>query len=396
MDWKSAKKNDQGLLEVPKSWLHSHYYEALNILFRFENSLRVFVYVVLKSQLNEKWSEASFSMGQANAQSIKGVASKRIKQADSFGYLGYDITAPLMHLTSGELVEIITCDAYWPIFKGFFRGNKELIKNKLLEIGTIRNSLAHFRPIKSDDIELIKQNSRHTLIGVERCLSNLFSQRIRVPTNTDEEWYKSISTIGTEYISTILYHSEDEQWINIQLKFTSPILSKQELTNTFYSYNLAKLITPNILKESDIISKYITYISEYISYPSIDDKWDIHFSKDVNFVFDKKVLIENASDISDAIRGIVSLTTEECELLQNDHLARGKILKSENVSAYWSQPEDSKGSWTYHHDRLTVPYEPLHPDEYWGQKLYNSSDVVASSRRYPWMPDDISDQELLW
>lgn len=78
-----------------------------------------------------------------------------------FGYLGFDITAPLMHLTSGELVELIVGNAYWPKFHHSFKGNKEIIKNKLLEIGNIRNSLAHFRPIRPDDIGLVKKYSAH-------------------------------------------------------------------------------------------------------------------------------------------------------------------------------------------------------------------------------------------
>jgi hypothetical protein len=51
------------------------------------------------------------------------IAAKRVSQADSFGYLGFDIKAPLMHLTSGELVELITADTYWPKFRAYFRGN---------------------------------------------------------------------------------------------------------------------------------------------------------------------------------------------------------------------------------------------------------------------------------
>jgi hypothetical protein len=184
MEWKSATKNEQGFITLPKRWLHIHYYEAMNILFRFENSLRVFVYSVLKNEYFEKWSECSFPIAGGDSRSINGIAARRIGQAASFGYLGFDIKAPLMHLTSGELVELLTSDAYWPKFRGYFKGNKEIIKNKLLEIGTIRNSLAHFRPIKPEDIELVKQNSRHTLLSVEECLSNIFVQSLRVPTNT--------------------------------------------------------------------------------------------------------------------------------------------------------------------------------------------------------------------
>ena len=161
MDWKRIEKNDQGLLKVPKRWLHAHYYEALNILFRFENSLRVFVYAILKNEFGGKWSECNFTMPGGEAVAIKSLAAKRTNQADNFGYLGFDIKAPLMHLTSGELVELVTSDSYWPKFKAHFKGTKEIIKNKLLEIGTIRNSLAHFRPMKAEDIEVVNHLSPH-------------------------------------------------------------------------------------------------------------------------------------------------------------------------------------------------------------------------------------------
>ena len=55
MQWQSANKKDDGTLIIPRRWLHLHYYEALNILFRMENSLRVFVYVILKNSLLEEW-----------------------------------------------------------------------------------------------------------------------------------------------------------------------------------------------------------------------------------------------------------------------------------------------------------------------------------------------------
>ena len=181
---------------------------------------------MLKNEHFDKWSECNFSHNGAPANSIKGIAAKRIQQAKSFGYLGYDITAPIAHLTSGELVELITSEAYWPKFRGYFKGNKDIIKNKLLEIGAIRNSLAHFRPIKPEDIELIKQNTRHTLIDVEKCLSNIFFQSLRVPTNTQDDWYTSISTLGTEQISTTPFYSTDENWVNIQLKFKAPAFAK--------------------------------------------------------------------------------------------------------------------------------------------------------------------------
>ncbi|MDH3359625.1 MAG: hypothetical protein OEL55_02035, partial [Desulfobulbaceae bacterium] len=110
MEWKDSTNTGEGLIKVPKRWLHIHYYEALNILFRFENSLRVFVYSILKNEFLDEWKNCSFALNEGESKSISGIAKQRIKQSESFGYLGFDITAPLMHLTSGELVELIVSE----------------------------------------------------------------------------------------------------------------------------------------------------------------------------------------------------------------------------------------------------------------------------------------------
>jgi hypothetical protein len=394
MEWKSATKNDQGLFKIPNRWLHIHYYEAMNILFRFENSLRVFVYVILKNEFLDKWQECSFSVAGGDPNSIKGLAAKRISQAEAFGYLGFDIRAPLMHITSGELVDLITSDGYWSKFKGYFKGNKEIIKNKLLEIGTIRNSLAHFRPIKPEDIELVKQNSRHTLLGVEECLSNIFVQGLRVPTNTAEDWYKSISTLGTDQITTLPFYSADESWINVKLKFDTPILKKEKIDVDFFVFRLAKINTPNILLSHNVLAKYVTYLSEALSYPQLSEEFDIQIIKDLNFVFRKDILVKNHEAIAAEFKEVLSKITEECDLLSKDYLARGSLVETVRARSFWHPPEKEgqSGKWSHYYQELSEIYQPNHPEEYWGQYQF-TSDVVSGSRRYPWMPEDISKVE---
>ncbi len=394
MEWKTASTNEKGLLTVPKRWLHVHYYEAYNILFRFENSLRVFVYVVLKNAFFERWQECNFTVPGGDAISIRGIAAKRISQAESFGYLGFDIKAPLMHLTSGELVELITSNAYWPKFKEYFRGNKEIIKNKLLEIGTIRNSLAHFRPIKPEDIELVKQNSRHTLLGVEECLANIFTHTLRVPTNTSEPWYNSLSTLGTDQITTVLFYSSDESWINVKLKFETPILSKEQFTEIYYYFKLAKINTPNILLGYDEITKNVTYLSESITAPVFTENQDIKVTKTLNFVFKKDILVEKYEAIAGEFGAVLRKVDEECNLLLQDNLARGSLVEPATVTSWWYEREGHEGRWNHIYSDLLQLYQPNHPDEYWGQHQF-ISDVVAGCRRYPWMPEDISQMEGL-
>lgn len=169
MQWREATEIEGNSVRVPPTWLDLYYYEALNILFRFENSLRIFAYIILKKELGEKWDNAAISGGST----IKSETKKRLTQAREHGYLGYEVSSPMLYLNSGELTTIITSDAYWKHFAPYFKATKQIILNKLNEIGTVRNSLAHFRPLKKDDLDLIKQNTKHVLLEIETCIDRI-------------------------------------------------------------------------------------------------------------------------------------------------------------------------------------------------------------------------------
>jgi hypothetical protein len=393
MEWKNIKQHDGGLIKVPSRWLQIHYYEALNMLFRFENSLRVFVYIVLKNEFFDKWAECNFNPLGADANSIKGLASKRIKQSDNFGYLGFDVKAPLMHLTSGELVELITSDAYWPKFKPYFKGNKEIIKNKLLEIGTIRNSLAHFRPMRPEDIDVVKQNSRHTLLGVEECLTNVFTQQIRVPTNTQDAWYKSMSNAAGQHLTSTLHYSKNEEWLNLKLTFTSPCIGFQRWGERYISNELIKIKPQQILLKNAKLKANATYATEYTNYPTLKEDGQLEVKKDINIVFKKSVIEAKHEEIHADIKSVIEKTEEECDLLKKDNLARGEYVEPISCYSWWQEPQnDQQGRWIHNHEVMNSPYVSNDPDEYWGQHLF-VADPVAGCVRYPWMPENISNPD---
>ena len=120
---------------------------------------------------------------------------------------------------------------------------------------------------------MVKQNSRHTLLGVEEYLTNVFIQSLRVPTNTNEDWYKSISTLGTNQIKTTPYYSANEAWVNVKLTFKTPILSKDTYTNNFFSFQLIKM-TPQEISEMHIHSMG----TSWDAFPARDTTLD-----DINF-----------------------------------------------------------------------------------------------------------------
>lgn len=83
MEWRSVVKKDDNSVLIPDRWLHLHYFEALNILFRTENSLRVFVYVVLKNLSQDKWDETMVQVSEEKHLSIINIAASKIsKQSD--------------------------------------------------------------------------------------------------------------------------------------------------------------------------------------------------------------------------------------------------------------------------------------------------------------------------
>ena len=88
MRWRDPEHFEGGTVKVPTNWLFLHYYEVLSILFRIENSLRVFVYVVLKNNKKSDWLNLCISTEDSNQTTVSAVAKRRIAQDKTFGYLG--------------------------------------------------------------------------------------------------------------------------------------------------------------------------------------------------------------------------------------------------------------------------------------------------------------------
>jgi hypothetical protein len=219
MEWKKSDHSDDDKIKIPYNWLFIHYYEALSTLFRIENALRIFVFIVLKTEIGHSWPDLEIASEDGSPTTINKLAKRRIAQGKTFGYLGLHINSPLMYLTSGELVAIIIHDNYWRHFSKYFFAPKHVVTLKLQEIGNIRNSLAHFRPIKQDDVEVVKQNATQVLSGVESVLEEATNCIDRVPTNTQDIWFRELSTLGTQQCNFSFNQSRDKSWIMITLQF---------------------------------------------------------------------------------------------------------------------------------------------------------------------------------
>ncbi len=394
MEWQKATEKEKNVFEIPARWLLIHYYEALTILFRIENALRIFVFAVLKNELQDKWADINITSDDSEEGTIKSIAKKRINQASSYGYLGFDITCSVMHLTSGELIRLITSNSYWKYFNKFFLGSKEIIKNKLDEIGNIRNSIAHFRPIKEDDVDVVKQNAKHVLAKIEESIFEMTSCKNIVPTNTVDDWYKDLKTIGTENCILSFNQSSDEQWVKIKLEYNCSVISQRKLlSGRMINYKVLNLISSAILKQSPTLSKFIIFMSEYMPRSMTDQESDIEFKKDIFFLFSRKTLSEYYKDIKTEFEKILLTISGEIELIKQDNLAKGKLVEMVSAKATLEKVDGFK-YWDLDMKEFKTPISEDDPAEFWGNFSGFDKDFISITESYPWMPVSISKYEV--
>jgi hypothetical protein len=392
MEWRKAAKIDGGV-NIPNRWVYMHYYEAFNLLFRIENALRVFVYVILKNELKDKWAEAQVT-AEDDEGTILSLAKKRMSQAQTFGYLGHPIACPIMHLNSGELARLIVSDAYWELFKPYFHGGKGIIKNKLDEIGSIRNSLAHFRPIRADDVDVIKQNSKHVFLGIEQFLNQVLMQTDVVPTNTQHAWYKSLKTLGTDLCTFTFYQSTDEHWTRVMMAYACPIIKKDAPWQEHMNYTVLNVKSSSVLTKYQKIAEDICYLSEVPTYPKMLKDGKAEFRKIISFVLSRSMLEEQHETLRKEFENLLLTIASETELIQRDNLARGQLIHTALVSASLVG-EANKKQWRWNYSKLQTPVLENDPPEYWGSfNIFSWEDFVAATEKYPWMPETVSTEEL--
>lgn len=389
MEWKSAETVGENTVKIPERWLHLYYYEALNILFRFENALRLFVYVVLKNKLGRDWDTAALGGGLT----IRTETKKRIAQAKEHGYLGYEVSSPMLYLNSGELTQIISSEPYWKYFAPYFRATKAVVLTKLQEIGTVRNSLAHFRPIKQDDIDLVKQNSRHVLIEIEKCLVQITGITDVVPTNSTASWYKELKAIGSETLRTSIFSTVDQDWIRLELEYLVPVLQKSAYGQSYITYRLGSLRTPQILTQYDELRGKCIFLSESPIVARVLDDKSLQATKDLSIVFSRETLETGLAEIVAAVKDIALVTEQETALIRQDNLARGELVEAKSASATLKDGSNNAKFWATNLESLSTSPTEIEVVEYWGQRWHYSSDFVSSVAQYPWMPSSVSSQE---
>lgn len=398
MKWHSIVKGEVSIeegyssIQIPFDWIFPCYYDALNALFRIENTLRVLVYVVLKDKFRDKWiniKATNDSDSEEPSSTIGQIAKQRMNPTQRFGYLGHFVSCPLMYLTSGELIRLILSENYWEHFKPYFLGSKEIIKNKLDEISVVRNALAHFRPIRQDDIDLVKQNARHVLSKIESSLVDMMRCADVVPTNTQEEWYRQFRTLSTDQYKFSFNQSNDEKWVKVSFMYSCPafLLEKSGRNRRYRALNLN---TPAILHCFPQLKAFLILLSEKCpsSYHRLKEDETPYLGKSIAMIFSREVLITEYQPIKQQIEELLLKLCEETSLLQDDQLARGELVQAIGTSIR-AECEDNARYCSVNYDDLKgfrCSVQEDSPPEYWGEVGNIPDDYVTSAESYPWMP----------
>jgi hypothetical protein len=387
MRWQDPVYLEGDAVKVPTNWLFIHYYEVLSILFRIENSLRMFVYVVLKDKKKSGWYDLTIKTEDGSQTTVVAMAKRRLAQDKTFGYLGYSVSNPLMHLTSGELIRIILDDAYWSMFSEYFPASKEIVRTKLEEIGNVRNALAHFRPVKPDDVQVVKQNANQVLSGIEKVLSSVVECPDTVPTNTQEAWYSDLKVLSGPYVQMEYSQSVDERWVRLGIQYSCPLASPPYRTSTYCGYRILSLNTPRILRASSRILENVIFAYESIPYLPMPPEGDPQYSKIVRFLFSRETMREAYAEFKPDLEEALRKITTETDLIKEDNLARGEFVHTVSVSSRRSA-EDKP--WYIDTSGLHSGIREDDPPEYWVGVPFFGNHFVSDTESFPWTPVTIA------
>lgn len=384
MHWEKPEVLDRFDVRLPWNWIYLHYFDAFNALFRIENALRIFVYVVLKNAKKAKWQDLTLTTDDGSSTTISALAKRRRAQDQKFGYLGYAVTAPLMHLTSGELIGLIFHEAYWPHFAAYFPATKEIVKTKLEEIGNIRNALAHFRPIKPDDVEVVKQNANQMLVNVENELHDLIVIFRNIPTNTRDKWYLELRDLRNEHARVELAQSDNGRWIQVLLKFVSPLAKEGQHFDGRW-WRVLTVETPRLLRQIPATTANLVFASERSYEMEIPSDRPPTFDKRVELVFSRETLAGEYDEIQAELVHVLEKISEETVLLMDDNLAQGEIVRFGGVFG-----KQRGERWFAPSDRLRSTSGSDDLPEFWTFVPIPANQVLTETCFYPWMPTPVS------
>jgi hypothetical protein len=231
---------------------------------------------------------------------------------------------------------------------------------------------------------------KHVFVGIEQCLAEMTDTHRVVPTNTMESWYKNLTTLGSKLCAVQLFQDSSENWIRVQIRYACALLGASA-PGKYRSFTVSNLISPAVIKCFPDLACHATFVTESVASAKMSENINPEFRKHVSLVFAKAVVVQQHETITDQMKNVLLSIETETELLKQDHLARGQLVDSVRLwSMLQTSPDKQRQWWDTEYDKLKCEFGENDPSEYWGEIGRFTSDFIAGTRKYPWMPSAIS------
>lgn len=192
-----------------------------------------------------------------------------------------------------------------------------------------------------------------------------------------------------------IFFSDNEEWVKIELKYNCPVISKNVYGQRHVFYRLLSIISPSVLKKYPSLTNLIIYLSEDASNDGMSKDYITNFFKHISIVIGKKTISDSHETICSQIKDLMAKISEETELIKQDNLARGSIIKTVDARAIYRESEENK-YWDYKTNELICNGEEDSPPEFWSDTYFPPENFISDSHRYPWMPVPIARVKFPW
>ncbi|HOX41518.1 MAG TPA: hypothetical protein PK263_04970 [bacterium] len=380
---------DYERLHIPVDWVPVQYYDAYNILFRIENTLRLLLFVVLKSHYRDEWENIQIA-DEVNPGTIRALAKIRREAAQDFGHLGSPSNNPLLFLNGGEIVRLITSEKYWQYFQECFPANRKNTQLKLFEILSIRNDMAHFRAINREHLVTLKNNINQVLKKAGDYLAGVVCYGlIGQPTSITQEWSADLERMSQGNVHLTIFPGS-EGWLTIKLYYRQPITTITELSNSDKLVMFKRLESLSILEHYKGITNNIVSMQETVEAEMDEDDhlyFDDYIDAELMFTAHVRTINKHAEEfVSEVKRLVANILSEESgknATGEKTVLSVGTILWSDGLNSLWN-------------DIAKKAIESRFPEywgDYFGKKAYVPENFIMRTRYFPWFAKTITQRD---
>jgi hypothetical protein len=384
------RKLEDGKYEIPFYYLPTEYFDAFNILHRFENTLRIFVYSILKASLGGNWANTVMRDAskdkedqKAGQDTIHTVSKKIRNQLDTYGHIGILPLIPLLYLTMDDLVATIACKSNAKYFSSTFPASIEKVyEPKLKELVIIRNTLMHFRKINAEDIERLFFNIEDLMHPISDYLDDLVDLEISdeyIPTQ-DDRWHSlwtSMITKRWRFSRVRLTYSKKRRWLKVNLHFKGVYIASER---KYYNIDFSK--TNKDL--SSLLPQIIFYGNWSIGKWLVINKDETVSAGDqiITLCFSGRTFDEHHEDILAKVAYLIDEIENEYEKVssQDDFVTKLAHLKVYDIPRESSWLEEHEDGCRYLEER--IPQEDIPED--WSPEVYDTGfhEILMNS---PWV-----------